>query len=553
MDIIKYISDLPRVTRGKLLQQSHCCLAIYRGLTDRERILCCRLLASPWHYLGLLKDLSDGSSSIKPEDQVILEPEPEVDAEQGTLSVGDSANSSAPSPTSKVTDPRIVVQKLLPSLWQLGVLELKDGMIWLEDGFADQLYASLSGPNAALEEVLLPEMMEDLSKPALVEFAKLKWEQLLKPLLNLARPNGGAPPSRNHVSNSDQMARVLRKSGLVSNTEPMRLLPDGYTFLLSEIPRQIWTLAHSFLSKEVSLSHRADGISFLILLATSLAPGTIYSTSSLSDVQRQLLSDWETFGIVKFISSSPEPDFKPSSRKGSASPSESHATFTVTPLASAIVETSGSTVRIGEWSSGIIVESNFYVYCYTNSAIMIGLLELFAHISVRLPNMCVARLTRQSVRSAFKKGIHASHIIQYLQANKHAAYHALQATKASSSANSRNSALALAQTLSTGSDNFTMETMFPTSKASGLPEQVEDQLKLWEEERFRFSSEQVIHWAFESGIDDPTWFDQVKQYAVDIGALVWSDDKTKSLAVKPTAQDPIAAFYRTLQASFSVK
>jgi hypothetical protein len=535
MDIIKYLSELPRVTRGKLLLQPHCCIAVYRGLSDKERLIVLRLLASPCPIDAIYENYFDRQLTVKSETTDTIDVDAAQDADKWT---GISSKSDSEFPTSSSKKPAEPGRDLLPAFWNLGILDLIDGLLTLDEEFADLLYSSLSGPNEALIEMVFDnEIEEDLSIHGLVEFAKSKWEQLITPLLKLAHPNMSFPGRSRSLN--EQLFRILNQAGLVDDYGK-DLLAEGYTFLLSEIPKQIWLLANSYLSKELSPQHRADGISFLIFIATSLHPGKIYSRESLTEIQSELLEEWEQFGLIRFVNSMNNGKKKKSK----------DLYFTVTPLAGAIVETSGIGIHIGEWSSGIIVESNFYVYFYTNSSIMIALLELFAHVTVRLPNMCVARLTRQSVRAAFKKGIHSSHIIEYLRANKHAAHTALQtATQTSNVSNSRNSALSLAQALSSGNDSYDMEAMFPTSKSSGLPEQVEDQLKLWEEERFRFTATPIVHWQFETGVDDPNWYQATKEYAKDMGALVWSNDKEFSLAIKSSSQEPIVAFFKSIKTS----
>lgn len=541
MDIVRYISELPRVARGKFLKQAHCCLAIYHGLSEKERLLCSRLLASPCHYLRLEKESLDEQHNLNSRYGVSNVGKTIDDAETRTSPAGPSSNSAASSFATTGSDARSTAEKLLSSMWKLGVLHIHGDLIALDDEFGDELFSALSGPVTVLEEVALGQEVKESSKKELMEFSKLQWERLMKPLLNMAHPKS----ETTRAPIDAQLLRTLEQAGLVNIGAAVTLLPEGYTFLLSDIPNQIWVLVRSLLSKEDLLARRTDGISFLIMIATALIPGAIYSTTSLSDYQQMLLERWESFGLIRLLSQPFQPSLGPIDDP--TTPADQCAYFSVTPLARAILENSRDAVRIGDWSSGIIVESNFYIYCYTNSTIMIGLLELFSHVSVRLPNMCVARLTRQSVRSAFRKGIHASHIIQYLQSNRHQAYNAIQSTKASHGFNSRNSALSLAQALNTGNGSEDMEAMFPTSKISGLPEQVEDQLKLWEEERFRFQAESVVHWAFESGIDEPNWFYEVRQYAEDLAALVWSDEKTKSMAVKSHSQEAMVNFFQSLR------
>jgi transcription initiation factor TFIIH subunit 4 len=532
MDIIKYLSELPQVTRRKLLSQPHCCLAVYRGLSEKDRVVVSRLIAGPCAIGSVFEN------EEKPESDENAKKASENEAEAAKTADEWNSNSEKSAPlqrSSLHSESGEKAHLILPALWKLGLLSIERTYLVLDDEFAETLYSALSEPHEGLTEVSLDsESYEPVDTTSLVEFAKLKWEQLVTPLLKLAHPSITLP-ARNRGS-SAQLLRIMKSADLV-NADGTVLLPEGYTFLLSEIPRQVWILANSFLSKELTPSHRADGISFLIFMATTPQSGRVYARNTLSEIQNQLLVEWEVFGLVKFVEST-STSFKATSER---------EYFTVTPLASAIIESRRSGISIGDWSSGIIVESNFYCYLYTNSSIMIALLQLFAQVTVRMPNMCVARLTRQSVREAFKKGIHAHHIIDYLRSNKHAAHIALQAANRPNASNARNAALSLAQALSSGNESVDMETMFPTSKTSGLPEQVEDQLNLWEEERFRFSSIAMVHWQFEAGVDDPQWYSATKEYARDMGALIWCNDKDQGLGVKVSSQESIVAFYKSLK------
>ena len=67
----------------------------------------------------------------------------------------------------------------------------------------------------------------------------------------------------------------------------------------------------------------------------------------------------------------------------------------------------------------VIVETNNRVYCYSNDKYKIGMLKLLAAVEFQAPGMTVARLTRESLQSAFQKNITSSQIIHYLEENAH--------------------------------------------------------------------------------------------------------------------------------------
>ena len=72
-------------------------------------------------------------------------------------------------------------------------------------------------------------------------------------------------------------------------------------------------------------------------------------------------------------------------------------------------------------AQGIMVESNFKVYCYTSSDLHKKLLEHFCEIDERRcqRNLVVGQLTAASVMKALSHGIRAAHMLRYLEAAAH--------------------------------------------------------------------------------------------------------------------------------------
>lgn len=75
----------------------------------------------------------------------------------------------------------------------------------------------------------------------------------------------------------------------------------------------------------------------------------------------------------------------------------------------------------GSKDGHVIVETNFRVYAYTESPLHIAILSLFMQPLVRLPNLCVGSITRDSVRAALVAGITAAQILAYLRLHAHPA------------------------------------------------------------------------------------------------------------------------------------
>lgn len=109
----------------------------------------------------------------------------------------------------------------------------------------------------------------------------------------------------------------------------------------------------------------------------------------------------------------------------------------------------------------------------------------------RLPNVTVGVLTRDSIRTALRSGITADQIVGFLRMHAH-----------------------------------------PKMKRPGtpvLPPTVVDQIYLWEQERNRFTfSEGVLYSQFMSQSD----FDTLRDYAQDLGVLVWQNDRKRTMVCK---------------------
>merc|ERR1712025_284608 len=149
----------------------------------------------------------------------------------------------------------------------------------------------------------------------------------------------------------------------------------------------------------------------------------------------------------------------------------------------------------------IVVETNYRIYAYTDSNLQIALLGLFTEILYRFPNLCVGIISRDSCRQAFRGGITANQIIRFL--NMH---------------------------------------MMSTNKMSAqVPPTITDQIRLWEQERDRFVfTEGVLYNQFLSQAD----YDTVKNYADQLGVVVWCKDDKRTLVVTKDGHDDVKRYWR---------
>ena len=128
----------------------------------------------------------------------------------------------------------------------------------------------------------------------------------------------------------------------------------------------------------------------------------------------------------------------------------------------------------------VVVETNFRVYAYTTSPSRRAALSLFASIERVLPNLVVAAVTRSSCLSALDAGVSAEQIVAHLR--EHASPRVAH-------------------------------------RVPVVPENVADQIRLWEASRRRVRSARAatLYSDFSSGRE----FEAAVGAAVAAGALLW--------------------------------
>jgi transcription initiation factor TFIIH subunit 4 len=168
-----------------------------------------------------------------------------------------------------------------------------------------------------------------------------------------------------------------------------------------------------------------------------------------------------------------------------------------------IGDTAGSTLLSLSSSSavrakgGIITEKNFRVYAYTSSRTVISLVRLFADQMQRLPGLFVAMITRDSVLRAFRNGISADQIVEFLRKNAHPAV---------------------------------------MSSPLLVPDTVAEQLQLWERERTRLQFESAV---LLGSFASRAAFESTKQKSLQIGAHLWSNDRLQRIVVRETLYEDL--------------
>lgn len=148
----------------------------------------------------------------------------------------------------------------------------------------------------------------------------------------------------------------------------------------------------------------------------------------------------------------------------------------------------------------LIVEKNFKIFAYTRKQLHISLLSLFAKIDALLPNVVVAKLTRKNVGHALDMGITADQIIHFLRRRVH---HEMTKNKLS------------------------------------IPDNVEDQLHIWERERTRMKFKEAT---LLGSFANKSQFNAVGSYCQGIGVLLRMNKEKQLLAIEPSSVEDVVDF-----------
>ncbi len=164
-----------------------------------------------------------------------------------------------------------------------------------------------------------------------------------------------------------------------------------------------------------------DVLSFLFTLG-SLELGTSYATTNLTPTQQQMLDDLTDFGLVyrRTPDSTRYYPTRLATTLTSDAPALPNSSLTSTTTTDPTSQDAAPTISQQQNEKGyIIVETNYRLYAYTNSPLLISILSLFSNLQTRYPNLVTAKITKASVLSAINTGISSQQIIAYLTTHAH--------------------------------------------------------------------------------------------------------------------------------------
>ena len=264
---------------------------------------------------------------------------------------------------------------------------------------------------------------------------------------------------------SDNMKSILEKAGLI-NLSRLETTREGYQFLLSDLHTQLWSILRGYIKEREKYLKENEILDVLFQLST-LHVGSCYSLEKMDERKKTIINDLRNFGIV----------FKDKDvelKEKCFFPTSLVKRFSVDNCSSS----EGKSMRKG-W---IIMETNYKIYAYTDSALEISMIELFCTLDYRLPNMIVATINRDSVLSALLKGINGHQIVDFLHKNAHARM---------------------------------------LSKYPVVPSTLRDQIFSWEKERKRLDFTQGV---LCSDIEE-RYFSKILEFAKQNSFWIWNNNK----------------------------
>jgi len=243
-----------------------------------------------------------------------------------------------------------------------------------------------------------------------------------------------------------------------------------------------------------------------VLQLSFSTPGKDYSTGNLTEDQLVCLQHLREFGLI-FQRKRKSKRFYPTKlalNLTSGGGMGDAALPSATSQSSTDLLSSKSSQSLPSENGFIVVETNYHVYAYTESALKTALLALFSEMQYRFPNLCVGVITRTSVRRALSAGVSAEQIIHFLKTHAHP-----EMTK---------------------------------NQAKGvIPGVICDQIRLWELERDRFVfTEGVLYNQFLSQRD----YELLRDYAKEQKCLTWENPAKRVMVVTKAGHEDVRRFWK---------
>jgi transcription initiation factor TFIIH subunit 4 len=364
-------------------------------------------------------------------------------------------------------------------------------------------------------------------------FTQKRWDSVLHYLVGTDDSNYEDPPQA--------IQNFLEETGLMQedpdyrgrHIAPLIISSKGYEFMLQDVHVQVWQFILKYIQKMVGAqvntekaqkeAARKEALLFLICLSYCRV-GKGYPAGALTKSTKNIMKEWSYFGLLYICKIGGALMFFPTrvavnlvvggladgigSAAGSASESTSVAALSSSAAATRVLENALEDPIPSKNHIAIIVQTNFQVCAYTTSALHVSMLGLFCDVTTfrRLPNVIFYRITRDSIKGAFKLGIEARQILRFLKMHAH-------------------------PRLRTGDQPL-------------IPGNIEDQIVLWDRERSRVKMEEVYSLQCQNEME----YEAVRQYTQDHDAFGWGSETKLRIMVNYDNAEQTVTFVRKWRA-----
>ncbi|GLE04608.1 hypothetical protein PINS_up013578 [Pythium insidiosum] len=490
MDVFEFLETLPSDTLDVLYEDAWVCQAVFQSLPPLAQQFVMRLLT--WDGPVALSTLEEWIHPL-----AISGP-----------SAADAAAMAASSPTSPTASGQQAPRKMPPEFHHALQRLTKLRVLWqptpssfqLPFRFQRQLRLALSSLGGSpWERGVDQDPTEDEFSPLELErFSRSRWDAVLHFMVGSTAV--AEPPQS--VVDILLRTRLMRQS---PETRALHITDTGYEFMLKDVHVQLWI----FLLEYIRTLDRAgalqqDDILRFLMQLSYCKTNAAYPVAALTPTQKLLLGDFTNFGLLyrhrlnstHFYTTSLAVNLVFGGRQTRSVAHPTRSLAHPTPSKQLALEPSSEP----EDRLQVIVETNFKVYAYTTSTLHVAMLSVFVDIVARLPNLAVGFITRESLRSALIHGISAQQIYDFLVQHAHPR----------------------------------MRTRQPI-----LPENIADQIYLWERERNRVRF--VDGWLFD-GFTSKDEFEQVLAFARSKDCVTWSDAIHCKLAISAAGIEDVRHF-----------
>lgn len=403
-------------------------------------------------------------------------------------------------------------------------MQLKEGSEMIPWSRSPQAMDPISGTKKGRQK------LEILDPVELNTYANSKWEDILYFIVGASKTSSDTTLAKQfnqrpslHIINLLLEMRLIQRNtsreSVGSNNSSKHVITNkGYNFLLKPISSQIWYVVKNYIENSSNItstttSELGSEILQMIFKFSFCIPGHPYFRSELTNHQQILLSDFLEFGLLYTDQSSDYfyPTYLATNILAAAQKEEQKGTciglYRPLTVNQPNDDTQFSAGFEAEKSIQIITETNFKCYVYTTSSLHVEMLRLFLDIECILPNLVVGVITRNSVKQAFRRSIKAANLIDFLTNNAHP---------------------------------------LCVKKMRIVPDNVSDQIILWEMERDRISHKVGVLYA---EFKDDDEFDRVVNFTIKKHIHQWSNKKSRKLFVLEEHYNLIKEFFKTLRSS----